>query len=423
MPDDAGEFEDDADLADGYCAPLPPADRLWRHPSEIGQAGDGAGTGGVGRDRAPTTYGRALFTSPARAGSWSAGIAGALLATGLVLVGTHLAASMSPRSGSASRGGPADLIAASTTAVIAAGLKESTFAPAGAQARPLDVGRQLAKVAERIYAATVLVQATRGARTEQAAGLVVGPDCLVVAPASFVAGQQTLDLTLSDGRLVAARVVGVDMATGIAVLRCDARDVATVPDSSASASPHQMVALVYDAPHAIGLAVGLVVASDQRLSLDEGLPLLDGMSTDIPATSEGAALVDGDGEVVGVVVGSLAGTAVAAPTWLAVSVAREYARTQAPEHAWLGIDGATVTDNGQPAGVRVQLVDPASAAAKAGLREGDLIRGIDGLDTSTLVALQARLYCLQPGTHAEIDVLRGTRPIVERATLEQAPAA
>jgi S1-C subfamily serine protease len=431
VPDDAGEFDDDADFVDGYCAPLPPDDRLWRHPSEVSQpadadaekatAGVGAGQGRrAGRRGGPPTFERALLPGPTRAGSWSAGLAGALLATGLVLVGTHLAAAMR-QPGSTSRGNNADLTA-STTALFSSGMRGSNaFGP---ETSPVPtVGRQLAQAAERVYAATVIVQATRGAKTMHAAGLVVGSDCLVVAPAALVAGALTLDLTLPDGRLVAATVLGVDDEAGIAVLRCEIEHMATVPNETEDATPHEMVALVYDAPPVIGLSFGLIVGADQRFLLGDGTPLLDAMSTDLPPTPDGAALVDGDGDVVGVVVGSIGGTAVATPTWLAESVARQFASTPHPAHAWLGIDGASVMTDGQPAGVRVQAVEPASAAARAGLLPGDVIRGLDGMGTASLVALQARLYCLTPGSEAEIEVLRGSKMLVEKTTLDHAPAA
>jgi hypothetical protein len=77
------EFDDG--LEEEPASPLlPPEDRLWRHPSEIAAHGRSLS------EEALNARSRWLSSTPTRAGAWSAGVIGAVLATGVVLVGTHL---------------------------------------------------------------------------------------------------------------------------------------------------------------------------------------------------------------------------------------------------------------------------------------------------------------------------------------------
>ena len=71
---------------------LPPDDRLWRHPSELGQHGQPVSAEALSARRSW------MAATPSRAGAWSAGIVGAVLATGVVLVGGHLTHLLSPPS-------------------------------------------------------------------------------------------------------------------------------------------------------------------------------------------------------------------------------------------------------------------------------------------------------------------------------------
>lgn len=410
MPDDAADYDDEQEPAEGLGALLPPEDRLWRHPSELGAVGALGAPGGRG----------AAVASPARPGSWTAGLAGALLATGIVLVATHLASSA--HAASSARGTAAARTATTMAAVTALRGGIEATGDATALVTPGVVGKQLASAAARVYKATVLVSATRGDRTVAGAGLVVGSNCLVIAPAHLVEPGASIDLTLPDGKLVAAQVLGVDASTGVAVLRCAVTGLATVPDDEEAPKVHELVVLVFTAPHAVGMSIGLVTAVEQRVATHSGA-MLDELESDIPPTGDGAALIDGDGEVVGMVVGSMSGGSMATPTWLALAVAHQIAASRHPGRAWLGITGATVSAGGRGAGVKVLAVDPHGAAARAGVHVGDVVQSVAGRGTDSMVALQAQLYTLQPGAHVVVGVRRGARALAEHATLATVPAA
>jgi S1-C subfamily serine protease len=406
VPDDPSEFDDEADLVGNPRAPLPPDDRLWRHPSELGA--------GLARRQAAL-----VAAAPSRPGSLSAALAGALLAAGIVLVATHLATALGHGASANSAGGtsikPLDTVTASTVK-NALSLNLSNNSGTG-------MSPSLEALVSRVDASTVLVQATRGSAVMQAAGIVIGATCLVIAPASIVEDDESIDMTLPGGKLVEAQVVGVDRATGIAVLRCDETGLPAVRDAGEPASADEMVALVGASREPTIPYVGIVISIDQRVVLDDGTRLMDELETDVPSAEDGEAVVGGDGDVLGVVVGENNGISIATPMWLALAVAHQIVASGTPGHAWLGIAGGSVTSNDQPAGVRVMAVATGSAAARAGIRAGDVIDSVDGQRTDSLATLEAQLYCLRPGSVASIGVVRGDRDLVEKATLAAAPAA
>ena len=83
MVEPADDFDDARDDVsdDDWGAPLlPPDDRLWRHPSELGSNAMPISAEALSARRSW------MASTPSRAGAWSAGIVGALLATGVVLI-------------------------------------------------------------------------------------------------------------------------------------------------------------------------------------------------------------------------------------------------------------------------------------------------------------------------------------------------
>jgi S1-C subfamily serine protease len=404
VPEEEADFGER--FGDGYFgAPLPPEDRLWRHPSEL-----------VGSTAAVP---RRTNRPASRASALSAGIAGAMLATGLVLVGTHLATAFD------SSATPQNATSASfstTTSVVHDAMRPNS--PEATNAT--NVSSDLAAMAARIGEATVLVTATNGVLSRRGAGLVIAPQCIVLTSYSLVDGAQSLSLTLPDGEHTTARLLGADPATGIAVLRCPATALKTIEGTAgANVDQDELIALVTFASNgAVELDFGLVRSPEAQVDTGSD-QLLDEIETDIPSPPQGSALVGYDG-VVGLVVGTTGGSAVATPTWLAMEAASQIETSGKVETGVLGITGGDAARQG---GVKVLSVAPDSAAAAAGIKRGDVIESIDGGATPTMLRLQAKLHCLPPGTPVQIGLVQGGKDLDTEAVLHpqaprsQAPAA
>jgi S1-C subfamily serine protease len=75
--------------------------------------------------------------------------------------------------------------------------------------------------------------------------------------------------------------------------------------------------------------------------------------------------------------------------------------------AALDVTVATVADpNGQPAGAGIVSVAPGGAAAKAGIRPGDIVLQINGVPTPSAQALSAVLAALRPGQTVDVQLRR-----------------
>lgn len=161
-------------------------------------------------------------------------------------------------------------------------------------------------------------------------------------------------------------------------------------------------------------------------------------SAPINPGNSGGALVDLDGEVVGIptlaavnpgIGGTAAGIGFAIPADIARDIARQIVdngRVLRSGRAALGITVVTVTDDrGEPVGAGVAALDPAGPAAAAGAQAGDLITRIDGDEVRTSQDVQAAIAERQPGDVVRITVARppAAEPYTLTITLGELPAA
>lgn len=393
----AGDFDEPGD--DAFGPPLPPEDRLWRHPSELGA------TAALGLDPVDVRR-RWLSSPPSRASAWTAGIVGALLATGLVALGTHLATALTAHPGSP---------AAPPATVSAAG-------PAAGQ-----LGTNLVMSIHRTGASVAEVDATTDGRPHHVLGIVVRSDGMILTPAAYVSSASTVQVTLPGTVPSVATLVAVDRRSGLALLHVNGVNGLPVPHLGASgALTGDSFALAVTAPGGGHFAIGTLTSLDTRRTV-AGLPLTDVITTDVPAADAppGSALVDAGGDLVGMVAGSAGGEAVAVPAWVVEPVVDQLLQHGHVTHGWLGITGVSVhRSEFQPAGVRITRVVPGSAAGIAGLRPGDIITSIDFQPVTSIVGLLGHLYGLTGGDEILVGIDRGTTDLFYRVLIQSGrPAA
>ena len=382
---------------------LPPDDRLWRHPSELGAHALPISAEALSARRSW------MAATPTRAGAWSAGIVGALLATGVVLIGGHLAHVLSPATTkpgsnvSVTTDPPPQLVSTTTLATNA------------------DTG--LMKLADRVASAMPMVFVHH---KPSGVGVVMSSKGYVLVPDSLITDQDDIGLFIG-GQLLPATLVGTDSGTGLAVVHV--RATAAVAMSAArfvtgaTTSYGAFVALVWvdaSGPHTCW---GTVDQLDVRLSsIDNSPPLLEGLQTfEAPGpVATGGVILDGAGRLMGIIT-NVSGTAlVATPGWLANVVSNDIIADGRVVHGWLGISGQTVSLSGAQTAVRIVALSPGGAAAKAGLKVGDLIESLDGQPTATMEDMVAALYSLPPNRSVKLDVSRRGRLLNAQARLTAA---
>ena len=405
------DFDDIAD--EGPCGPLlPPDDRLWRHPSELGEHHLPITAEALSARRSW------MASTPSRAGAWSAGIVGALLATGVVLLGghlTHLLSSPAPDPSTSALNHSYTRAQVNGTVLPALGVGVSTTTTA-----LLGVEPGLYKMASRVAPAMPIVLDGDASGV----GVVVSPDGFVLVPASLVAETDDISVVI-DGQQLVATLVGVDAGTGLAVVRVHDPDPLTAVRfvSGVEMSYGSFVAVVWVDEHGPHTCWGAVDEADVQLSSSgDSPPLLDSLVALDPlaGVGTGGVVLDGAGRLIGMITSVSGQTMLATPGWLAAIVSQDLITSGRVVHGWLGITGETTSVSATATAVEVMSVAAGGAAAKAGVRRGDLIEAVNSRPVRTMSDIVAALYPLPPEVTVVLDVVRGSHLFDARARLTPA---
>jgi S1-C subfamily serine protease len=335
-----------------FRPPLPPEDRVWRHPSELG--GTAASAAG--------------FVAPTRSGHPSrtrVALAAAVGATGALLI--VVLATSALRSGG---GGAAATVEPSV----------STFSFA-----PTTVGGDgLGRPAE---GAVHLVATTPGGQ-RLASGIVLDARGTIATTAAAVLGATGLVAYLADGREYDATLLGVDTDSGAAVVRVGAQPLAASSGWAVTLSTGDTVHTGGNGPTATVDALGVNAPTADGQTLKH-LVRLD-IDSDEPV-AEGTPLLDDHERVVGLCTHARDNSVYAVPIEIPRAAARSinvHGRVVVP---WLGVSG---NDSGTNTGAMVATVTAASPATAAGLLAGDTIISMDGqpIDSMAILALSLRDY-------------------------------
>jgi S1-C subfamily serine protease len=254
----------------------------------------------------------------------------------------------------------------------------------------------------------------------------------VVSGADGVQGAE-IRAVFSDGSGSAARIVGRDPASDIAVIKVEKPGLLTASLGSSKD------VVVGDPVVAIGSPLGLAgtVTSGIVSALNRPVRLsgegsdtnavISAIQTDAPINpgNSGGALVDAGGAVIGInsaiasTGGGSIGLGFAIPIDRVRDIAQELISTGAAVHATLGVATRSVTD-GTRDGAFVQNVEPGSAAAKAGIREQDTVIAVDGRPVGSSEELSVAIDAHKPGDTVTIEVVRGGSSTELKATLDKA---
>jgi S1-C subfamily serine protease len=225
-------------------------------------------------------------------------------------------------------------------------------------------------------------------------GLVVASDGLILTNSHVVSGATAIEVLMADGQKSAARVIGEDPHSDIAVLRTDVHLKAPALSffDSKSIRPGQLaIAIGNPLGFEQTVTAGVVSATGRSMRSQTGRLIDDVIQTDAALNpgNSGGPLVDSKGRVIGINTAVIRGAqgicfSVAANTAL-------FVLTQVLQHgrvrrASLGIEGATTpiprhvarfSGVEQAAGVRVLNVTKDGPAEAAGIQSGDLLIAID----------------------------------------------
>jgi serine protease Do len=256
-------------------------------------------------------------------------------------------------------------------------------------------------------------------------GIIISPDGYIVTNNHVVDGSMKINVTLDDRRVFPAKLVGVDKLNDLAVIKIDAKNLPSIAwGDSNNLHPGQTV-LAFGSPFGyfqFSVTRGIISALNRPNPYsDDARKPGDFIQTDaaINPGNSGGPLVNAHGELIGINTfiitgnGSFAGAGFAIPAQLVRSSAESIIKTGTVRHGYLGISMNNVTPENasffnlpDATGAIVSQVAPDSPASRAGLKNGDVLRELNGKKIGSSSALQVAVSQIAPGNVINLGILR-----------------
>ncbi|MGZ3382725.1 MAG: Do family serine endopeptidase, partial [Isosphaeraceae bacterium] len=267
-------------------------------------------------------------------------------------------------------------------------------------------------------------------------GVIISPDGYIVTNNHVVDGATDVRVTMSDRRILVAKVVGTDPLTDLAVIKVEGHDMPNAPWGDSTKLHQGQTVLAFGNPFGFRFTVtrGIVSALNRpNPSSDDARKPGQFIQTDaaINQGNSGGPLVNARGEVVGINTflispsGSFSGMGFAIPTQIVRPTVEKLIQFGKVTHGYMGIGISDVTPENSKffhmtnaVGAVVSQIEPDSPGAKAGLKVGDVVTQLDGREVSDAGALQVEVGQRNPGTTIHLQVMRDGKSVEIPVTLE-----
>ena len=305
--------------------------------------------------------------------------------------------------------------------------------------------RAVIAAAEKISPSVVYIEVQQSARSRRntprfrrdnrasGSGFIFTPDGFILTNSHVVHGAKRIEVTVADGSKHEADLIGDDPDTDLAVIRINAPNL--VPAYLGDAQRIRVGQLVVAVGNPYGfqytVTAGVVSALGRSLRAQSGRLMDDVIQTDAALNpgNSGGPLVNSRGEVIGVntaMISLAQGICFATSIDTAKFVASRLIRDGKVSRSYIGLAGQNVPlprrivryyNLAVESGILVVSFEGESPARKAGLREGDVIIGMNDRTTSSIDDLHKLLTEERIGRKSSLVVIRGT----EKLTLEVIP--
>jgi S1-C subfamily serine protease len=302
---------------------------------------------------------------------------------------------------------------------------------------PLDAySRAVSAVADKVGPAVVRVESRPGGRRGGlGSGVVIAGDGLVLTNSHVVAGARRVRLGMAEGGNTEAEVLGDDPATDLALLRAElprGSAAAVLEDSKRLRRGHLVVAIGNPLGFESTVTAGIVSALGRSLRSQGGRLIDDVIQTDVALNpgNSGGPLVAASGRVVGIntaMIGGAQGLAFAVSSNTARFVIGEFIAHGRVRRAHLGIAAQTVPLARRIAlairsgahGVRVGELQAGGPADLGGLRVGDILVALDGIEVAGADDLLRLLNADCIGRAVQVSLLREGRLVTRSVTAQE----
>jgi Do/DeqQ family serine protease len=267
-------------------------------------------------------------------------------------------------------------------------------------------------------------------------GVIMSGQGYILTNDHVIRGADAIQVTLRDGRTAPARVIGTDPGTDLAVLKIDLPKLPTIVLGHSEQLHIGDVVLAIGNPFGIGQTVthGIVSATGRnRIGINVFENFIQTDAAINPGNS-GGALIDSDGNLVGISsailskTGASHGIGLAIPVNMARSVLEDIIRHGRVIRGWVGIDGHNVAPEiarrfklTSLDGVYITALFRNGPAHRAGVQPGDILVAIDGKKIRDPRDAVMAIAAQRPGSKVKLDLLREGSPLSVEADVIETP--
>ena len=306
---------------------------------------------------------------------------------------------------------------------------QASYAEAIERAGPgvvtIRAARRLRAVQQHPFLADPLsggLQPDAGRQLALGSGVIVQPNGIILTNHHLMDGSDSIVVELVDRRVFAAKVLCADPPSDLAVLKIEARSLPALSLGDSDRVRVGDVALAIGNPLGIGQTVtaGIISAKGRSTGFSNG-SFEDFLQTDAPINqgNSGGALISARGELIGINSqilsnsGGNIGIGFAIPSNMARNVLQQLLTTGKVRRSRLGVATQPITPETAAnlglsdwRGVVINTVAPNSPAARAGMRQGDVIVAFNGAPVTDGNSLRNHVASTLPGTAVGFTVLR-----------------
>lgn len=264
-------------------------------------------------------------------------------------------------------------------------------------------------------------------------GIIIGQndsEVLIATNNHVVEGAKTLSVSFVDNQVYEAQIKGTDSTNDLAVIAVPVSnissdtmseiEIAKIGDSESLKVGQQVVAIGNALGYGQSVTTGIVSALNRKIDDSADSPSLIQTDAAINPGNSGGALINMNGEVIGINSAKFASTevegmgyaipvATASPIMDNLMSRTTREKVASDQASSMGISGNDVSSEiekeyGLPLGVYVVSVEQGSAAQKAGLKEGNVITKFDGTSISSMSDLKEQLQYYAAGESVEMTV-------------------
>ncbi len=278
-------------------------------------------------------------------------------------------------------------------------------------------------------------------------GVIFDSNGWILTNHHVVKGGEKFDVELKDGRVLSGKVYGIDTLTDLAIVKVDATGLPSATIGKSDALKVGQLVVAIGSPlgtYSNSVTSGIVSAKGRSITTNGNQSLTNLIQTDaaINPGNSGGPLLDAGGNVIGIntaIATNSNGIGFAIPIDIARPIMAQAVAGQPLSRPYMGIRFVSITrqladdqklpvrsgalvggrdDQGNP----TTGVEAGTPAARAGIRDGDIIVSVNGKPIDEEHPLDATLAQFSPGDTVKVDVLRGGQHLMIDVTLGTRPA-